>query len=430
VLAWAVVLVACASPAAAPAQGRDAGPRDASAPASVDDLAAAVRAFPRGEITPISLADQLPGAILKIADGDEATEIAIALDMASKWDPADALVLALASDRAKLVGRRRFALVSCTNHLGEWKVRIESGFTGEPYEILRAARKIDNLGSVSGRGAYWSCLAGVAGLGWSSSSQVRRQIILISEDRSGSGMVAETTLPAIDAKARMAAIAWARSSQATLHVLRPEATETERTRSVYEPELDTGIPLAQVAGLFRLGSTAVVQAGADLPAEIDRALAHVTAGTSGSVDVALVVDRSGRMGAALGDLRRALPVLERFVTVPGHRLALITWDERGRPKIVAPLTTESGTLSAALAATRRGSPGRWPTNVVGAVGAARRLAWGPGARKAVVAMTASPATEANPMVLDWTDTDSVVVVLIEGPTQSSGSELRSSGQGR
>jgi hypothetical protein len=415
VLAWALVLVACARPAVAPAEARDAETRDTSAPAPADDLAAAVRAFPRGEITPISLADQLPGEILKIADGDQATDIAIAVDLATAWDPLSALQLALAADRPKLAGRRRFALVSCTNRLGEWKVRIENGFTGDPYDILRAIGKVDVVGSVSGRGAFWSCLAGVASLGWSSSSQVRRQIMLISDDSPGPGKVAATKLPAIDAKARMAAIAWARSSHADLHVLRPEATETARPRPLYEPARDTGIPLAQLAGLFRLGSTALVRTGADLPAEIDRALANVTTGTNGSVDVALVVDRSGYTVAALGDLRRALPVLERFVTLPGHRIALITWDERRRPKIVAPLTTKSATLAAALAATRRGSPGGWPTDVVGAVGAARRLSWAPGARKAVIAITASRATEANPIVLDWTDTDSVSVILIGGP---------------
>jgi hypothetical protein len=394
--------LACGRPAVAPAQGRDAG-----APLAGDDLAAAVRAFPRGEIASISNEryrydpELSPSPLIrKIVGAGPPVDIAFAVDFATAGTTMLTLQLALGSMRASMAGRGRFALVSCRND-GVAKVRIDSQFTDDPYQLMRVARHMDH-GTDVYRTAFWSCLAALDKLGWRDPTRVGRHVVLLADDAA----------PGLDPKAREDAIKWARSSQAELHVLRPGVPEAEAMMALYEPKRDTGVEPADLAGLFRLGRAEVLHSRAELQPAIERALAQL-ADSGDPVDVAMVVDPLDSMGQALGDIRRAQPVLDRFVAAPGHRLALIAWGP-GSPKVTAALNSKPTVIAAALAAIRRGPLGRYPAFVTDPIRAARGLAWNPQARKAVLVLTSARAFPADTNVLDWTDTDSVSVVFIVG----------------
>jgi hypothetical protein len=388
--------LACGRPAAAPAQGRDAG-----VPVAGDDLAAAVRAFPRGETAYFDAAT-LSSALKSIVSDGGPADVAFAIDMATAGSTRLNLQLAVGAARASLAGRGRFALVSCVNDGGVARARIDSPFSDDPYQVLRAARHMDFATDI-GRPAFWSCLAELDRLAWGAPAPARRYVVLLADDAPGAGL---------DPKARGEATGWARSSRAELRVFRPGVPEIDAATALYEPKRYKGVALAELAGLFRLGSTAVVHGKAELAPAIERALAQA-AGSPGAADVVLAVDRSGEMGAALGDLQRARSVFERFLSASGHRLALITWGD-GRPTIAARLTDRPAAIAAALAATKRGPLGDWPKYPAEAVGASRGLAWDPKARRTVVVLTAATAFPPAPAVLDWTDEASVGVVFIQG----------------
>jgi hypothetical protein len=410
IVAWTMTAVCRGVPA--PAAAGQGPARDAGAPAAADDLAAAVRAFPRGESATFVVdlyhndPEPLSAVLRTIASDGGPADVALAIDMSSAYDAWEVLMLAVAQERARLAGHGRFALVSCARNQGAWKGHVETDFSDDPYGVLRAARRM-NAHSDSGPVAFWSCLNQMALLHWRDPARASRHVVLLADDGRHRELIPEAGTQPVDEEAR----AWARTSQAHLHVLAPSRDDTEDGR-LYYPIRDRGIPLVRVAGQFRLGSHTVLHNRAELAPALERALAAVV-GDSGPVDVALVVERTGEMGASLGELRRARPALHRFVALSGHRLALVTWGY-GRPKVAVRFTRNAATVAEALATTKRGPIGAYPDNILAAVDTTRALSWGLAARRVVVVLVTSPANTIGSAVLDWADESSVVVMFIEG----------------
>ncbi|WP_143076183.1 vWA domain-containing protein [Stigmatella erecta] len=181
-----------------------------------------------------------------------------------------------------------------------------------------------------------------------------------------------------------------------------------------------GMPLDVASGLFWKGRH--VQAGFPkaLEASLQAAL-EASSGAEGPVDVVLAIDSTGLMGEALRPLAGAAAVLERFVSAPGRRLALVRWGD-GAPKVRVNFTPQANTVRRALAAWRPGRPGDPPKDAFSAMGTAMKLGWRPGARKAVLVLTAAPVSPgaARSAVLDWAEREGVTVTFIEPVAEPRG----------
>jgi hypothetical protein len=377
------------------------------APKTLADL---IKVFPRGEVSEgggrrllgVRLGEVLQ-AIARDA-GDQEPEVAFVVDASEIDSLALELQFALAGNRDKLT-RGRFALIGCGVREHAWSAQVLVPFGTDSYAVVRAAWPINSWTFGSGIGASVAGLAAAARLDWHS-NQNRPHIVLLTNDPSPRRILpSDKPIPSATDGATLASVrAWAHASQASLHaILGKMNLHDGREDDTSEDSLAqrSRVTLGQIAGLFRHGRYEKVLSRSEFSSAIERALPQPASDTAGA-DVALLVNATGLMGEAAGALRGQRAAFDQFLSVKGHRLALVLFFDKGKPVTVLPFTGDKGAMARALRGLHRGPLGDWPKDVSEAIMAAHRLLWKTTARKALIIFTAADSARGlNPSLLGW-----------------------------
>lgn len=386
----------------------------------IEGVPGLIQAFARGDSSEVSGPEGLRERVgeLLAATAGEPGEWAFVVDANLPDNAARALAYALAGNREAL-GRGRWALVSFAVEAGAFASRVEAPLGDDAYAVIRAARSVQwrPEGDGGGIAGGWAGLAAASRLDWRAPAG-RRHVALLLDERRTARFARDQPLPPADPGAPPRVAAWARAGDAALHVLVSRMELDDGNGAGVDARPDAGAPLALVAAMFRDGRYVRAGAPGDLAGALEGALARA-AGDGGPAEVVLVIDRSGLMGASLGELARAGPALDRFVAEPGRRVAVVGWGVE-RPVVAAAFSSRRGAAAAAIARLRRGPPGDGPKDLLAAVAVARELPWRADARKTVVVMTAARArlAVAGDAVLDWADDAKVAVEVVERATAS------------
>jgi hypothetical protein len=148
---------------------------------------------------------------------------------------------------------------------------------------------------------------------------------------------------------------------------------------------------------------------------VNKALTRA-ASAPGAVDIALVVDRTGRMGASLGILKGTRAALEWFVSSPDHRLAIVGWGQ-GPAAVSMPFGRSPESIDRVFGALRVAPSNDQGKDLFGALDVARHLRWRPDAQKSLIVLTATTWYWGRPSapVEDWTDDAHVALTFVEPP---------------
>ncbi|MGD0530485.1 MAG: vWA domain-containing protein, partial [Polyangiaceae bacterium] len=221
-----------------------------------------------------------------------------------------------------------------------------------------------------------------------------------------------------EAAQRERVAAWARRTGADLHAIRcqfelNDGRTDPSNAAVVRP--DRGDPLDLAPGFFRDGSYVAASSNSALAEAVDKALTRA-ASAQGAVDIALVVDRTGRMGASLETLRGMRSTFEGFVASPDRRLAIVGWGE-GPAVVSMPFGRSPESIDRAFRGLRPVPSNDQGKDLLGALDVARRLGWRPDAQKSLVVMTATTWHWGRPFapVEDWTDEAHVALTFVEPP---------------
>lgn len=391
-----------------------------TSPAAPESLEGLAKIFPKAEILQAGGRELLSIRIAEVLQsisrdsGGKYTEIAFVLDRSQTENLGTGLQLALAANRDKLVNGR-FALVVCAAIEGARLAQIKVSLGADPYAVLSAAGHIDWQPEGNGLGASVSGLATATELGWNP-KQARPHIVLLLDDLLQAGSKAEPVQNKADDIMLSKIRAWARANQATLHIIRGMLGQHDgRGDDTSEDSLERRhlVSLEQVAGLFSDSHYIKAASQSELSTAIEQALPK--AGPNDRVDLALLIDSSGLMGEKAASLRAEHAVFERFLSAQQkHRVALILFSDKGKPKTVLPLTSKKNSVTSALLSLRRGNTGDWPKDISAAILAARKLCWAPTAKKAIIIFTAA-ASEGGiaQSLLDWAQAQKLAVTVIE-----------------
>jgi hypothetical protein len=380
------------------------------AAAAPEDLEHVLASLPHGELLgasgPRGLVDAI-GKVLTTIDGGSGVEVAFVVDASTRWLLGSALVGAIAAHRGDLAGGR-YGLVS-SRYGSDWTARTDVPLGPDAYDVQRAARHLEYSVGPPGARAAWAGLQEATHLAWAPGRHP--QVILLTDDR------APTTGPAsppAPASMRDPVIAWARATGATLHAIRClfELDDGRRTPgSSISDRPDLGADLHLLPGFFRDATLVEARSDDGLGRAVDAALSRVS--SRGDADVALLVDRSGTMGTALGGLRDVSAHLDAFVGSPGHRLAMVSFGEEPA-RVVLPFTTTRGAVPGAIRGLRSAPSADHEKDLFAALNVARALDWKATA-KSVIVLTASTWFRGPDFVSveDWTDADRVEVTVVE-----------------
>jgi hypothetical protein len=379
---------------------------------------------------PRGLAQELGRVLDRIpSDAGQAVEIAFVVDRSTPWVIPAGLDRAMAANRQRLARVGRTALVSVGFGPAGWSARVDVPLGGDPYDVQRTTRRFDQDPGPRGTAAAWTALDETSHLAWGQSS--RPQVILLPDDRNWSTTAKEppgiasraptsgSPEPPAPAGTRERVTAWAQRTGAHLYAVRcrfelDDGRTDPSNAAVMQP--DIGDPLDRVPGFFRDGSYMAASSQDALAEALQKALPRATS-TPGSLDAALVVDTSGRMGASLSALRGMRSELESFVASPDHRLAIVAWGERP-PATSLPFSRSPAAIGKALAGLRSTPSTDQNKDLFGALDFARQLAWEPSAHKVLIVLTATTWYRGSAFspVTDWTDSAHVVVTFVEAPS--------------
>jgi hypothetical protein len=420
------------SSSAAPGQGMDSGPDSgtskvlpSSAPGRFvsggvvpSDLAGVLRLFPQGEITeaagPASLRTRL-GELLRSmqpAAGHAPRQAVFVVDRSLPENLAPALEWALAGNREQLEQGGAFALVSYGNSAGAGSAQVEAPLEQAPYALLKAVSRLKWSPEGSGLGGSGTALQEVMRLDWQPGRSPH--IVLLTNDVPRPDLIPSGVLPPAPVAQTWEDIAaWAHRTGAILHGVRCRLELADgRGTDVDAPPLP-GMPPGVASGLFWKGRHVQASFPKGMEASL-QAVLEASSSSEGPVDVVLAIDSTGLMGEALRSLEGAAAVLERFVSSPGRRLALIRWGD-GSPQVRVNFIHQANTVRRALAAWRPGPRGDPPKDAFSALVTATKLVWRPAARKEVLVLTAAPVSPGASLraVLDWAEREDVTVTFIE-----------------
>jgi hypothetical protein len=414
----AALCAGCASSAATGAAGaRASGTPTATAaggaPASPAPAAASAAARwevseAAGHYSLIALMESMAAALGGAgSEGGAGLDVAFLVD-ASSLDAHRPLSLSHLALRALTDGGARVAAVSFAGAYGgtgaSVTARREIDFSTDALSVRHALARVP-FGTATApppAAAVTAALREAARLSWRPGAP--RALVVLA-----AGGLEPTSAGEAAAATGAGALRWVR--------LRLELGDGYGTGSDRPEDADKGVDLRAVAGLFREGTyhEVLFAAAPPLAAAAGRLRARADATTGGRAELVLVVDSTGVMGGCLAVLRKeARRALRAFLDrAAGRRVALVRYGTKIAPRVELAFTADLAAAVAAVDRLKRGPVGDWPKELFPALARARTLAWAPGAARAAVVLTGAPAGGVDEALLDWAETESLQVDVIE-----------------